>query len=202
MSEQNKEEEKSWDERYRTGELPWDTGRPDLHLVSLISKWPLVRGKALDIGCGTGTNSLWLARQGFEATGLDVSAEAIAQARQRAGAQEVDCTFVCDDFLTSDMAANSLAFAFDRGCLHTIAGEQRGGFVKKVAKLLLPGGLWLSLIGNADDPRPDKGPPKLSAAAVAQTVEPFFEILELESCLLESRLEHAPRFWRCLLRKR
>jgi len=202
MSSQKESEEKSWDERYRTGELPWDTGRPDLYLVALVSKWPMVRGKALDIGCGTGTNSLWLARQGFEAIGMDVAEEAIAMARQRAVDQEVGCTFVCDDFLTADIAADSVSFAFDRGCLHTIAEEQREAFVKRVAALLVPGGLWLSLIGNADDSRPDKGPPKLSASAVASAVEPVFEILEMESCLLESRLENAPRFWRCLFRKR
>lgn len=200
MSE--KKEKPDWDERYRQDELPWDTGRPDTYLVRMVSRWPLHRGNVLDIGCGTGTNSLWLAGQGFAVTGLDISKEAIAIARKRAAEEGVDCCFVCDDFLTSTISGGSVGFVFDRGCFHSVQGKQRNLFVERVAELLDSGGLWLSLIGNADDPVQDKGPPKLSARAITEAMEPVFEILHLESCMLESRLGSPPRFWQCLLRKR
>ncbi len=195
-------EQKSWDERYSSDELPWDTGRPDTYLVRMVSRWPLHQGSVLDIGCGTGTNSLWLARQGFEVTGLDISKEAVAIARKRASEEGIECGFVCDDFLTAGVPATSVQFVFDRGCFHSVKEEQREAFVERVAELLDPGGLWLSMIGNADDPVQDKGPPKLSAREITTAVEPEFEILHLESCMIESRLGQAPRFWQCLLKKR
>ena len=195
-------EQARWDKRYSSDELPWDTGRPDMYLVGMVSRWPLHQGKVLDIGCGTGTNSLWLAGQGFEVTGLDISKEAVDIARLRAQDENIDCQFICDNFLTSSFPANSMQFIFDRGCFHSVKPEQRRDFVERAAELLHPGGLWLSLIGNADDAEQEQGPPKLSARAVTEAMEPAFEILYLESCMLESRLDRPPRFWRCLLKKR
>ena len=61
-----------WDERYLRDDLPWDTGCPDTYLMRMIARWPVCRGTVLEIGCGTGTNSIWMARQGFDVIGLDL----------------------------------------------------------------------------------------------------------------------------------
>jgi len=196
-------EKNRWDKRYVSGDLPWDTGCPDTYLVRLVSRWPECRGTVLEIGCGTGTNSIWLAEQGFDVIGLDLSAEAVAIARRHADKKGTACRFVCGDFLDCDLEKESCFFLFDRGCLHSMPDdEQRLAFAGRVAEMLSPGGLWLSMIGNADDPVRDQGPPKLSALQIATVMEPLFEILNLESCMIESRLGRSPRFWQCLLRKR
>lgn len=193
----------SWDERYLRDDLPWDTGCPDTYLLRLVARWPVCRGRVLEIGCGTGTNSIWLARQGFDAIGLDISAEAIDIARRHADEQGISCRFICDDFLDCDLEAESCLFLFDRGCFHSIPDEEhRRAFAGRVAEMLPSGGLWLSMIGNADDPVRDQGPPKLSALQIATIMEPLFEILNLESCMIESRRGRPPRFWQCLLKKR
>ncbi|HHB76976.1 MAG TPA: class I SAM-dependent methyltransferase [Desulfobulbus sp.] len=198
------EPENRWDERYVRGDLPWDTGCPDTYLVRLISRWQVCRGTVLEIGCGTGTNSIWLAEQGFDVIGLDLSAEAVAIASRRADKQGIaSCRFICGDFLDCDLEEESCRFLFDRGCLHSMPDdEQRLAFAGRVAEILPSGGLWLSMIGNADDPVPDQGPPKLSALQIATVMEPLFEILNLESCMIESRRGRPPRYWQCLLRKR
>lgn len=49
MTEQN-----HWEERYRTGSTPWDTGRPDFNLTDMVTKRPIRSCRALEIGCGTG----------------------------------------------------------------------------------------------------------------------------------------------------
>lgn len=196
-------EKTDWDERYVRNEIPWDTGCPDTYLVRTVSHWPVHRGKVLDVGCGTGTNSIWLAGQGFEVTGIDISGEAIAIARRRAADEGASCRFLCDDFLTVNIDAESQQFIFDRGCFHAMREEeQRIAFVRRISDSLSEAGLWLSMIGNADDLHQDQGPPKLSARQITQAVEPFFEILQLESCMIESRLGKPPRFWQCLARKR
>ena len=195
-------EQEYWDQRYRDGELPWDTGRPDIYLTDLIGTWPPCRGKVLEIGCGTGTNAVWLAGQGFDVTGIDIARQAVEVAEKRSRQAGVVCEFVCDNFLTSPLSSNTYIFAFDRGCFHAIsdmAGRRR--FVRRVAQCLQSAGIWFSLIGNPDDGQ-DDGPPRLTAREIALLVEEHFEILRLSSGLIESRREVSPRFWQCLLRKR
>src|SRR5262245_20756022 len=61
-----------WNARYWDGSLPWDTGRPSSELQRLIVQHTIMPCRVLELGCGTGTNSVWLAQMGFEVTGIDV----------------------------------------------------------------------------------------------------------------------------------
>ena len=69
-----------WNDRYRDGNLPWDTGRPSSELQRVFSQNTIQPCRTLELGCGTGTNSIWLCRQGFEVTGIDVAPLAVAKA--------------------------------------------------------------------------------------------------------------------------
>jgi 2-polyprenyl-3-methyl-5-hydroxy-6-metoxy-1,4-benzoquinol methylase len=64
-------EQISWNDRYRDDDLPWDTGRPSSELQRVVGQDAVRPCRALELGCGTGTNSVWLAQQGFEVTGID-----------------------------------------------------------------------------------------------------------------------------------
>ena len=70
--------------RYESGRTPWDLGRPDFNLIETVTNFPIPSCKALDIGCGTGDNSIWLAQQGFSVTGTDVADVALTKAREKA----------------------------------------------------------------------------------------------------------------------
>lgn len=85
MSNQRKRprDRASWDQRYVDGELLWDTGEPGVHLPGVIERHNIAPANALEIGCGTGTNSIWLAQHGFEVTGTDLAPTAIARAEAR-----------------------------------------------------------------------------------------------------------------------
>jgi SAM-dependent methyltransferase len=61
--------------------------------VFAVGVWPIAPGRALDIACGKGHNALFLAERGFEVTGLDISAVALAEARERARAQALTISF-------------------------------------------------------------------------------------------------------------
>ncbi|OQX14148.1 MAG: hypothetical protein BWK76_15165 [Desulfobulbaceae bacterium A2] len=192
-----------WEDRYARGETPWNTGRPDPHLVDLISHWPPHRGTVLDVGCGTGSDALWLARQGFQVTGLDIAAQAVQTARERAGQEGLTITLLQGDFLRDPIPGDNYSLLFDRGCLHSCRSpEARQHFVHRAATLLTERGLWLCLAGNADAPSGASGPPRLRAEELVAMVEPCFEILELKAVLLETGLAMSPLFWRCLMRKR
>ena len=60
-------------EKYKSGDTPWDLGQPDFNLIEVVTGKPIPSCKALDIGCGTGDNSLWLAQNRFQVIGTDTS---------------------------------------------------------------------------------------------------------------------------------
>src|SRR5690242_9818505 len=104
----------SWNENYASGEsLPWDTGTPDPMLVELIESRAIAPGRTLEVGCGTGTNAIYLAQHGFEVMGVDIAPVAIERARARARGL---CRFETIDFLTGAPPGAPFQFVFDRGC--------------------------------------------------------------------------------------
>ncbi len=160
-------------------------------------------GKALEIGCGTGTNSIWLARQGFDVTGVDLSEVAIERAEAKAAEAGVDCRFVADDFLVDPVPGAPYGFVYDRGCLHVFdRAKDRARFAARVADLLGPEGVWHSLIGSTDGPPRDVGPPRRSATEITAAVEPHFEILELRSTSFDSDEHSHARAWVMVGRRR
>ena len=196
-------QENSFEERYAKGEIPWDLGRADANLVELVENRPVECCRALDIGCGTGDNSIWLARRGFEVTGLDISALAVKKANEKALEAGIECGFLVADFLTTRIEDERFGFAVDRGCFHSLdSPKDRILFAQNVAEHLDEKGLWFSLVASADAPQREPGPPRLSVTDIAPAVEPFFEILSLVSGHLDSNNPDPVRCWVCLMKKR
>ena len=193
----------NWNERYQTEETPWDTGEPDVHLVEFIRSGSVDAGRALDVGCGTGTNAIWLAGQGFSVQGVDLAPLAIEKARAKAAEAKLDCHFEQLDFLNDKFAEGHFDFVFDRGCFHVFdeAGD-RERFAERVASLLTSGGCWLSLIGSTEGPERDWGPPRRSARDVVEAVEPALEIQELRSVEFRGNLPEPAAAWLCVSRQR
>jgi SAM-dependent methyltransferase len=190
-------------ERYRTGNTPWEIHRPDYNLIKTVERTPIAPGRAIDIGCGTGNNTIWLQQQGFEAIGIDRTELAIARAREKAQEAGVECPFQVRDFLADDIPGASFDFAFDRGCFHHfLEYDKLDEFARKVASILVADGRWLTLTGNADETRPGPGPPQLSARLIVNAVEPYFKILSLTAKHFDTDQEVPAKNWICLLQKR
>ena len=195
--------EERFKKRYESGDTPWDIGKPDFNLIQTLTTMDIEPCKALDIGCGTGDNSIWLAQKNFQVTGIDISEIAIEKAMEKASKAKVKCTFMVIDFLTNKIDGAPFGFAFDRGCFHSLnSDEERQSFAENVAAHLTKDGLWLSLVGNADEQRQGPGPPQRTARDIVNSVEPYFEILSLVSGYLGSNRPNPPRAWVCLMRKR
>jgi SAM-dependent methyltransferase len=190
----------SWNESYASGEpLPWDTGTPDALLVEIIESRAIAPGRTLEIGCGTGTNAIFLAQHGFDVLGVDISELAVDKARAKAQGR---CRFEVVDFLAAAPAGGPFQFVFDRGCFHVFDDEgERARFAQKVAAELVEHGLWLSLIGSTEGPPRDEGPPRRSARDVMNAMEPSLEIVELRSTEFTVYGEQV-KSWLCLSRKR
>jgi 2-polyprenyl-3-methyl-5-hydroxy-6-metoxy-1,4-benzoquinol methylase len=195
--------ESSFEERYITGETPWDKGVPDINLIDMVIQRPISECRALDVGCGTGDNAIWLAQQHFMVTGCDISDTAIEKAKEKASIANVNCSFIVADFLNSTIPGSPFDFVFDRGCLHSFdTDEERRRFAENAASHLEEGGLWLTVAGNADGQRREIGPPQLTAGEMVAAVEPYFEIISLTAGYIGSNKINPHKAWVCLTRKR
>jgi SAM-dependent methyltransferase len=194
---------KRFKERYKAGDTPWDIGKPDFNLIEIVAKIPIKSCKALDIGCGTGDNSIWLAQKLFQVTGTDISEIAIEKAKEKASKSDVKCTFLVVDFFRNRIEGAPFGFVFDRGCFHTFdSDKERKRFAKNVASSLEKDGLWLSLIGSDNERSQGPGPPQRTANDIVAAVESYFEILSLTSSHFDSNRPDPPRCWVCLMQKR
>jgi cyclopropane fatty-acyl-phospholipid synthase-like methyltransferase len=129
--------------RYLLGWPPWDTGVTPPEVVELVEGGNLAPGRALDLGCGTGTNCIYLAGHDWEVVGVDFSVVAISRARRKARRAGVDCQFYARDVTDLSFLAGPFDLALDIGCLHSLPPEERGRYATGVARLVRPGGLYL-----------------------------------------------------------
>ena len=183
--------------------LPWITNRFDTSLKNIVNEYKIAPAKVFEIGCGYGDNSIWLAKQGFEVTAIDLSEEAIRYAIDNAKKEGVDCKFLVQDFLKDPLEKDYFEFVFDRGCFHSRDFKgKRKSFAKTVSLILKEGGLWLSLIGSKDTPETDIGPPKLSAMEIIKGVEQNFKIINLKASVFDSDQKESSKAWSCLMEKR
>jgi SAM-dependent methyltransferase len=83
-------DEQAWNDRYAESDRIW-SGNPNTALVAEIAG--LKPGRALDLGCGEGADAVWLARQGWQVTAVDISTVALARAAEHAAEAGVRVTF-------------------------------------------------------------------------------------------------------------
>ena len=193
-----------FENRYKNGDLPWNINRADYNLINVVTNEPIPVGKAIDIGCGTGDNAIWLAKQGFNVTGIDYSKNAIEMAKIKAEDKGANNThFLYLDILNDKIPEGPYSFVFDRGCFHSFdTNKERKKYAGRTADLLMNGGLWLSLLGSHDDGRLDQGPPKKTVLDIATAVEPYFEIQYIKAGRFDSNDAVPSKIWICLMKKR
>jgi len=135
---------KKWrfDLQYLGGLTPWDTQVTPPEVLAFLKAHPSP-GRALDLGCGTGTNCITLAQHGWQAVGVDFSALATRRARQKTHAAGVDCQFHTADVTDLAFLAGSFDYVLDIGCLHDIIPESRAAYAASVSRLTRPGAHYM-----------------------------------------------------------
>jgi len=194
---------KRFNDRYVSGDLPWNIDRPDFNLVNTVKEFNIQPGKAMDVGCGTGDNVFWLKQAGFIATGIDISDKAIEMALHNSEHNNIQADFYVRDIFRSEIPGAPFQFIFDRGCFHSFdKKKQRYDYAGRMHNLLEKGGHWLTLVGSVDDGRLDIGPPKRTALDIVTATEPWFEILSLKQGRFDSNDVVPSKIWVVLMRKR
>lgn len=146
-----------WDSAYRhQGPAPWDIGRPADELQKVIASGKVAKCRVVDLCCGSGTDAVYLAKQGFDVTGVDVSPTALAQARQKAQEAKVSVNWVLADILAPP-DLKPFDFVYDRACYHVVRQQSQGAYIETVKRLSHPGTSFLLLSARKDDPLAEGG---------------------------------------------
>ncbi|MBI4789545.1 MAG: class I SAM-dependent methyltransferase [Chloroflexi bacterium] len=128
---------------YRLGKPPWDWGITPPEVVSEVEGGRVRSGRALDLGCGTGTNAIYLAQHGFQVVGVDFSSKAIDIARRKARTAGVAMDLYVNDVTRLDFLREPFDFVLDIGCFHGLDRPGRARYAENVARLTQPHGLFM-----------------------------------------------------------
>lgn len=137
----------------------WEIGRPQRAFVELAEAGH-IRSPVLDVGCGTGELSLFLAGRGHDVLGIDISPVAVEHAREKARSRRSSARFVVWDALALPALASAGIVArtvVDSAMFHLLGDRERQGFVAALARTVLPGGAYWVLGDAAEGQRPGYG---------------------------------------------
>ncbi len=181
VSEAHREQWGRTYERTPYRDLPWFSPRPYGWLRRAVAeRWFRPGTRVLDIGCGAGTNSLFLARAGFRVSGVDLAPRAIEAARRRARSLGLQVDFRAEDALRLPYRDRSFGAMVDVGCFHTLPIPLRGAYSRELGRVLRPRGSYLlSWIGR--EATQEFGPPhRPSVEEAAATFEEQFVFRKTE----------------------
>ncbi len=135
---------------YRISRPRWDDGQIPPQVTQLVS-CKGNSGNAIDLGCGTGTHSIYLAQQGFTVTGIDISPTAIRRANEKASRAEVKVEFIVQDVAHLDFLPGPYDIALDVGCFHGLSAANQQGYALALTRLMQTGS---TLLVWGVDPQP------------------------------------------------
>jgi ubiquinone/menaquinone biosynthesis C-methylase UbiE len=154
-----------WNGMYKLplGDIPWEIVYPPDDLIEIIESWSSVKGNALDVACGTGNYSIYLAEQGFEVIGVDFSENALAVAEEHAKRRGLEAKFLEADANNLNTVLQGINFDFilDYSLLHHIAPEDIVSYAKQFYGLLKTGGKLL-LVCYSEKDNFSRGKPKVT----------------------------------------
>lgn len=171
---------------YRLRFTPWD-GHPLPARLRALADAP-GKGRALDVGCGTGDTAIHLARAGWDVAAVDFVEHALERAREKARAAGVEVRFVRADVTTLSAAdvGDGFRLIVDNGCLHGLPDASRDAYVERVTRLAAPGATLLV----AAFPRGERrGPAGIDREEIERRFAPAWR---LEASAIEPGVSSSP----------
>jgi ubiquinone/menaquinone biosynthesis C-methylase UbiE len=120
---------------------PWDSGISPPELMEFIRNGQ--PGRALDLGCGTGTNIITLAKNGWQVTGVDFAPQAISIARRKVQAAGVTADLHVSDVTRLEGINGPFDFVLDLGCFHGLQGDEKARYLNQLQRVSAPHSMWL-----------------------------------------------------------
>jgi len=120
---------------------PWDTQVSPPELMEFIAQYP--PGRALDLGCGTGTNVITLAQHGWQVIGVDYVGRALQQARKKARQANVTADFQVDDVTKLKNITGVFDLVLDIGCFHSLGTDEKRVYIHNLERLTTSGSIYV-----------------------------------------------------------
>ena len=177
----------SWEDAYKTTP-PRDIGRPQPAFVELVRAGEMKAGRVLDVGCGTGENALFLAQNGFVATGVDVARQAVQEARAKAVERGVKVDFRIENALSLDFKNGQFDNVIDSGLFHAFSDADRPTFAAEIARVLGRSGNYFMLCFSEKEPTSWGGPRRVTQREIEATFSPLFKINYVRNALFATRM--------------
>jgi cyclopropane fatty-acyl-phospholipid synthase-like methyltransferase len=127
--------------RYESGNVPWDDPLPPPEVIDMVSALP--PGRALDLGCGYGRATIYMASRGWDVDGIDFIPEAAAEAAQRARAAGVYARFHIGQVTDLDFLTGPYDLAIDVGCCHNMLENELVRYQGHLRRLIRLEGAFL-----------------------------------------------------------
>jgi cyclopropane fatty-acyl-phospholipid synthase-like methyltransferase len=156
--------------RYVIGNTPWDTGVSPPELIAFLEENP--PGRALDLGCGTGTNAITIHAYGWNVIGVDSSYFAIRRALEKTMVQARDVDFRRLDVSRLKGITGTFNLILDIGCFHSLSSKARSRYVQRLPQLIHTEGTYLLYTWLSNSDEPGERPP--STDDIEQAFSPLF----------------------------
>jgi cyclopropane fatty-acyl-phospholipid synthase-like methyltransferase len=158
-------------------------------LGRLLDEGRIHGGSAIDLGCGVGAEAIFLARHGFDVTGVDFSKTAIKLAQRHAAKAGVEVAFLVEDLTRIQNVKGTYDLLVDIGTLNDLRGQDRDRYIENVVPLAHAGSHFL-LFGFdkhlSHDERVERFSPMFSIETLDDKTEPVFRRRMITSLLTRS----------------
>jgi cyclopropane fatty-acyl-phospholipid synthase-like methyltransferase len=174
-----------WDLAYISGFTPWDTKEPPEEIIEYLNKGKIKPCRMLDIGCGKGYLVRFLAKNGFDAWGIDISSVAIKIAIKDAKKENINAKFFNIDFTDTDKVKELGKFKLitDIGCYHSLRNDKRDFYVKSLDEITEKGSIFMIWAFG----KGYWGPPGIDENELEEKLSYKFKLIDKRQCDMRVR---------------
>jgi len=173
---------------------PWDIGAPQPAFAALAADGRL-KGRVLDVGCGTGEHVLMAAEAGLDTTGIDISPTAIRLAEAKAGERQIRVRFVVGDAFELGSLGEQFDTVLDCGLFHVFEDDDRRRFVASLRSAMTSGGRYFMLCFSEVEP-PGWGPRRVTQQEIREAFSDGWQVEGIEPAAIQVTVRPEPvRSW-------